>query len=119
MTQPVIDHYTAQGKVTAIDGGPEPSEVWKSTKKAVNALVDDVFYSQQRESVFSYVYANPWQINAESMPSLIFYNKVMALTPANGDLRGVQLPDQTLYKPLVVVGPSGVGKGTLINTFVE
>ena len=29
------------------------------------------------------------------------------------------MPPHLLYKPLVVVGPSGVGKGTLINKLTE
>lgn len=31
------------------------------------------------------------------------------------DLRDVEVPPHQLYKPLVMVGPSGAGKGTLID----
>lgn len=69
--------------------------------------------------MFSYVVATPWDLTEQNMPSMIHQNRVLALKEVNQDFRSVKLPDPLLYKPLVVSGPSGVGKGTLLDKLTE
>lgn len=116
MSKPVVEFYKGKGKVIEIDGGKDQQEVWDTTKNALTAIQQDIVYSQQRESVFSYVLCTPWDIiQTNDTYSYIAMNKILAKKAKNDQ----KVTPHQLYKPLIVVGPSGVGKGTLITKFTE
>ena len=66
-------------------------------------------FSQVETSVFSLTKATPSDlVTTRNTARLIAENLKVKLNKS-------ELPEKTAYNPLVVVGPSGVGKGTLIN----
>jgi len=75
-------------------------------------------FSQKHFSIMSYVNVVPDSLHGlEHMQRLIHQNKVLLAHEQNKDskVNEVTLPAHKLYKPLVVVGPSGAGKGTLLT----
>lgn len=66
-------------------------------------------FLQAYTSVFSLIEANPSDlVSVRKTASLIKENTLAKLGVS-------ELPKRTDYKPMVIVGPSGAGKGTLIE----
>ena len=53
--------------------------------------------------------ASPWDVNQNTVLSMIHQNKLLAAQNAAKKYGAVKMPGHMLYKPLVVSGPSGSG----------
>ena len=73
----------------------------------------DLEFSQVATSVFSHITATPSDlINQRNAARLVQDNQAAKLA-------GKSTSSRVNYKPIVIVGPSGVGKGTLIGKLTE
>ena len=71
-------------------------------------------FSQVHTSVFNRIEATPSDlVSKRNVASLIRQNQQEKVG------KGKPLPARIAYKPVVFVGPSGAGKGTLINKLME
>ena len=70
-------------------------------------------FSQQRTSVFSLIEALPVELVSQRNTARLIEENLKAKFGSS------KVPPRVEFKPLVVVGPSGAGKGTLIKWLNE